>query len=50
LHGKESLFSVGEYPSVSLSAAERLAMMQQYADMLDALRAGATIIPFGRAA
>ncbi|MCX7143979.1 MAG: integrase arm-type DNA-binding domain-containing protein [Proteobacteria bacterium] len=29
---------------------ERRAMMQQYADMLDALKAGAQIIPFGKAA
>jgi len=29
---------------------ERRAMMQQYADMLDALKAGAQVIPFGRAA
>jgi len=29
---------------------ERRAMMQQYADMLDAMKAGAQVIPFGRAA
>lgn len=29
---------------------ERRAMMQQYADMLDALKTGATVIPFGKAA
>jgi integrase len=29
---------------------ERRTMMQQYADMLDALKAGAQVIPFGRAA
>ena len=29
---------------------ERRKMMQQYADTLDALKAGAQIIPFGRAA
>jgi hypothetical protein len=29
---------------------ERRTMMQQYADMLDALKAGAEVIPFGKAA